>query len=261
MKNKMNKMLKTVSVALVSILMFNISSYAFANTKSETNDLSSDVNPFSMYDVSGNIKNTPLENLEVEEADLIKLQNEVHKNYPFVDIDESTISKKIISAKNTNDVNYSISYSLTGENVEGNSNVDFLYDEDSKLLSTQYSVAIENANGDIQANIYTDNLKTFEINTEKDQKTNQDNVTSVIKFSENGEKEDITLSVIGAKSFWSCFNSCLSSQGIASWAVAAIGIACAAICAGTAGVGCIPCIHAAGILADATIAYCVGKCL
>lgn len=261
MKNKMSKMLKVVSVALVSILMFNVSSYVFANTTSQTNNLSSDVNPFNMYNVSVDIKNTPLEDLEVKESDLIKSQNAIHKDYSFVDIDESTVSKKIISSKDTNEVTYSIVYSLTGENVESNSNLSYLYDKDSKLLSTQYSVAIENENGDIQANIYTDNSKTFEINTSKDKETNQENITSVFKFSENGEKQNITRSIAGAKSFWSCFNSCLSSQGIAAWAVAAIGIACAGICAGTAGVGCIPCIHVAGILADATIAYCVGKCL
>ncbi|WP_152621866.1 hypothetical protein [Archangium violaceum] len=55
------------------------------------------------------------------------------------------------------------------------------------------------------------------------------------------------------------FNSCLSSAGVSSWVVASIGIACGAICAGTAGAGCIPCLTAAGGVSAGTIWFCIGK--
>ncbi|MEJ4024551.1 hypothetical protein VSK93_19695 [Clostridioides difficile] len=258
MKNKVNKFLGIISVALVGILMFNISTYVYAS--SSMDDIYSNPTIFDMYKTSENIENTPLENLEVKESEFLKLQSQIHENYPFVNIDKSTIHKKSTST-NTNEIYYSISYSLTGENVEKNSNVNFIYNKDCKLLSSQYSVAIDTGNGNIKANIYIDNLKMFEITTEKNQKTNQDYVTSVIKFSENGKQENITASVIGAKSFFSCFNNCLSRQGVAGWVVAALGVACGFVCASTAGTGCIPCLYASGLVVDGTIAYCVGTCL
>jgi hypothetical protein len=55
------------------------------------------------------------------------------------------------------------------------------------------------------------------------------------------------------------FNDCLSSAGVASWTVAAIGIACGGICAGTAGAGCIPCLTAAGGVTGGTLWFCIGK--
>jgi hypothetical protein len=55
------------------------------------------------------------------------------------------------------------------------------------------------------------------------------------------------------------FNDCLSSAGVSSWTVTAIGIACGAICAGTAGAGCIPCLTAAGGVAGGTLWFCIGK--
>lgn len=218
MKTRVDKILRLMAVALVSTLMINISGYVYANTNSKTNNLYSDSNILNMYDVSKNIKNTPLETLEVTEYDFIKLQNQIHENYSFVNINKKTIDKKTISTKN-NEVYYSISYKLIGETVDSNSNVNFLYNKDLELISTQYSVAIDHGNGDIQASVYNDNFKIYEINTEKNKKTNKDNVTSVIKFSENGDKQNITSSVISSKSFWSCFNSCLSNQGVASWVV------------------------------------------
>ena len=56
---------------------------------------------------------------------------------------------------------------------------------------------------------------------------------------------------------WSKFNNCLSGAGVASWLVAAIGIACIAACVGTAGAGCVACAAAAAGVAGGTIGYCV----
>ncbi|MCV2393907.1 hypothetical protein OEB99_06280 [Actinotalea sp. M2MS4P-6] len=58
---------------------------------------------------------------------------------------------------------------------------------------------------------------------------------------------------------WSKLNSCLSSAGI-SWAIiTVIGIVCAAVCAGTAGAACAPCIASAAGFTGGTISYCVWK--
>ncbi len=56
---------------------------------------------------------------------------------------------------------------------------------------------------------------------------------------------------------WKKLNSCLSSAGIPSWLFGMIAVACAAICVGTAGLGCIGCIAAAGGFGSGIAAACV----
>lgn len=60
---------------------------------------------------------------------------------------------------------------------------------------------------------------------------------------------------------WGTFNDCLASAGIASWAITAIGIACGAACAVTAGIGCIVCATATAGIAGTTIGNCAGKAM
>jgi hypothetical protein len=55
---------------------------------------------------------------------------------------------------------------------------------------------------------------------------------------------------------WSNFNDCLSQQGIASWVGYMAAGACAAICAGTLGTGCIPCIGAVAGFGGGVIGTC-----
>ncbi|MER5969646.1 hypothetical protein ABT112_07895 [Streptomyces sp. NPDC002055] len=58
---------------------------------------------------------------------------------------------------------------------------------------------------------------------------------------------------------FSKFNDCLSGAGISAWTVGLISVACGAVCAGTAGAGCIPCLTAAGGVGAGTVWFCVGK--
>jgi hypothetical protein len=58
---------------------------------------------------------------------------------------------------------------------------------------------------------------------------------------------------------WSKFNDCLASAGIAAWTIAAIGVACGVICAGTLGTGCAACIAAAGGIGAGTVTYCIRR--
>jgi hypothetical protein len=59
---------------------------------------------------------------------------------------------------------------------------------------------------------------------------------------------------------WDCMNDCLADQGIPAWVVTSIGIACAAICVVTVGVGCFGCIASAAGVAAGTIWHCIGEC-
>ena len=59
--------------------------------------------------------------------------------------------------------------------------------------------------------------------------------------------------------FWSEFNDCLASKGIAAWAITALSVACGLACIGTAGAGCIPCLLGAGLATEGVVAYCAFK--
>ncbi|TWT27730.1 hypothetical protein [Planomicrobium sp. CPCC 101110] len=58
--------------------------------------------------------------------------------------------------------------------------------------------------------------------------------------------------------WWSNFNDCLSSQGIAGWAITSLSVICGFACIGSAGAGCVPCLLGAGLLTEGVIAYCIG---
>ncbi|MFI9200230.1 hypothetical protein [Streptomyces sp. NPDC053048] len=58
---------------------------------------------------------------------------------------------------------------------------------------------------------------------------------------------------------WKKLNNCLASAGVSGWTLALLGTACGAVCAGTMGAGCVPCLTAAGGLGAGTVWFCVGK--
>lgn len=55
---------------------------------------------------------------------------------------------------------------------------------------------------------------------------------------------------------WGLFNKCLSGLGISAWALAAIGIVCSAVCAGTAGLGCYGCVGFAAGFTGGSLKTC-----
>jgi hypothetical protein len=57
--------------------------------------------------------------------------------------------------------------------------------------------------------------------------------------------------------WWGNFNQCLSNAGVASWAIAALAVACSAICVVTAGFGCIGCLGAASAGVSGTVSFCI----
>lgn len=60
---------------------------------------------------------------------------------------------------------------------------------------------------------------------------------------------------------WDTLNQCLTSAGIAQWALVAIGIACGVICGATVGIGCAACVAAAGGVIGSTAGECVAKAM
>ena len=60
---------------------------------------------------------------------------------------------------------------------------------------------------------------------------------------------------------WNEFTACLNGAGVAAWVVTAITVACSAICVGTAGAGCIPCITAAAGVTGGVFYSCAAQAL
>ncbi|WP_431806432.1 hypothetical protein [Microbacterium paraoxydans] len=60
---------------------------------------------------------------------------------------------------------------------------------------------------------------------------------------------------------WDTLNKCLTSAGIAQWALVAIGVACGVICGATLGIGCAACVAAAGGIIGSTAGECVAKAM
>lgn len=84
-------------------------------------------------------------------------------------------------------------------------------------------------------------------------------VESQEQFATNGSSFSLLQPQKVEASWWSKFNDCLASKGIASWAITSLSVICGFACIGTAGAGCVPCLLGAGLLTEGVIAYCAGK--
>lgn len=62
----------------------------------------------------------------------------------------------------------------------------------------------------------------------------------------------------GADDKW---GNLLINAGIAQWAVTAVGVACALLCAGTAGLGCVACVVATAGVIGTTAGTCVAQAM
>jgi len=84
-----------------------------------------------------------------------------------------------------------------------------------------------------------------------------DGLRTLERFVPNPEDSISTVATIG----WNEFVSCLNGAGVAAWVVTALSIACGAICAGTGGAGCVPCLAAAGGLTGGVFYSCAGRAI
>ncbi|WP_143195204.1 hypothetical protein [Archangium sp. Cb G35] len=133
--------------------------------------------------------------------------------------------------------------------------VGYVFDANRQLTQTIEIHLIEHTATTGQIRIWLDGRQVLDRKiTENDTKAAANAMATVAMKQKPGSTEAQPLGFSFGK-----FNSCLSSAGVSSWVVASIGIACGAICAGTAGAGCIPCLTAAGGVSAGTIWFCIGK--
>ncbi|NOK59538.1 MAG: hypothetical protein GFH27_549285n62 [Chloroflexi bacterium AL-W] len=58
-----------------------------------------------------------------------------------------------------------------------------------------------------------------------------------------------------------CLNGCLSSQGIPGWVLAGLGFLCGALCLGTIGARCGPCLATGLGIVSSTASFCAQQCI
>lgn len=137
------------------------------------------------------------------------------------------------------DGNVYVNYSFEGD-VEGVSNIGAVVSPEGKVVATAEIIMKASSANSGHVEAWTNGEKTA------DREVTSDDVASSEISAQGG-------------GFWSKLNDCLSSQGVASWVVAGLGVACSAVCVGTAGAGCVACIAAAAGVTGGAAGYCVDR--
>lgn len=75
-------------------------------------------------------------------------------------------------------------------------------------------------------------------------------VVSGFTYDENGKRSDVgelldQNQIQGFWDFYFCFEDCMVGMGVPIWVLTGVTIVCAVVCAGTAGLGCLACLHVA----------------
>lgn len=132
---------------------------------------------------------------------------------------------------------YYITVPMLGTNVPDMTKVVYAYDGERTQTFEYAAVSPDPARANFQ--MWTDGVQV----------QNVDFYDPALDSSEDG--------LIAQAFSWKKLNDCLSSAGIPSWLFGMIALACAAVCVGTAGLGCIGCIAAAGGFGSGIAAACV----
>lgn len=123
------------------------------------------------------------------------------------------------------------------------SGVSYYFDSTENLVSTGEIVLTEKSPTSGTVELWQDGSKQVDQLVEDPQQNQSNNGVATVGFN------------------WDTFNSCLSNAGIASWAIAAIGVACGAACAATAGLGCVVCATSTAGITGTTIGGCAGQAM
>lgn len=145
------------------------------------------------------------------------------------------------------DDGYMVQHELEGESVVQPSTLTVLFDEQGSLISSTQIL-----------------LRDIGVDTAgRMTMWNDGKLVADYLVDDSGERQPYSTEaaasqdeVITAQWSWSKFKACLNRQGVASWVVTSISIACSVVCLATFGAGCAACIAAAGSIASTTIFYC-----
>ncbi len=187
----------------------------------------------------------------IEEGNKIESEELILKQYSK-SLKFNFKKRHIMKVENNDEIAYFVYYPIIGA-AEKDSNYIIIFNQDGKLVEDYLLLGLKNPKGNINSIVRKNDKVIIDaiINNEGD-------IISGYKITDNGKKQYLTSEV--KPMFWSCFNACLANQGIASWAIATLGIICAVACVGTVGLACYGCLLAADIVAGSTVGYCVGIC-
>lgn len=228
-KNKIASIILVVAIAFVTVLQ----------------PVSAERNSINQSQLSDSIAAFEESTREVSEQErneyLLKAQEKIeNENIELNTPDTSEINYENGKVMLLNDEFYYVSLNYQDEELHEFSGLSVTFDKTGEVVQyyeTQLYQLSENS-GTVQSWLNGDLIVDETISVEES-KNYDDGIVSPLSFSE--------------------FNDCLSSQGVSSWAIAVLSIACGAICAGTAGVGCAPCLYAASSIAGGTIGWCIGQ--
>lgn len=180
-----------------------------------------------------------LELKDLDENDQDKVKNKVKK----------LISSEKIKIQSDMDINYE-NISI-GENLENN---DIIIN--APLKDKEHEVEyITIVLADNELNSYQENhFKADSENHTVDSsiwENGKESYSEIIQLDKESFEKQGEISTFG---FWSKFNDCLASMGIAAWAITAASIACTGL-----GPGAIPCYYGLSFLTGGVIGHCYDK--
>ncbi|UYO06419.1 hypothetical protein [Paenibacillus sp. PSB04] len=180
------------------------------------------------------------------ESELLSYSNELKLDYE---------KQHIMKAEKNGETAIFVYYPIIGGESQKDSQYIMVFDNNGKNLDNILMLGLKNKNGDIQSFAKSGGKEVLNAVIKSDGK-----VISGTSIHSNGEIQDLSKPTMQVFGFWSCLNDCLASQGVAAWAITALGIICAAGCAATAGLGCYVCLAGADIAAGSVVGYCWGQC-
>lgn len=134
---------------------------------------------------------------------------------------------------------YLVNVALTGNNVVAPAGATFLFSKDGELSSTTELAIWLAPDGSARGAQWTDGSQDFDQS-----------------FASNGSK----LSTEQAQTVgWNEFVNCMNSMGVPQGLITLLGFICGAVCLGTAGAGCVPCLAVGAGSSAGIIWSCVGQ--
>lgn len=202
---------------------------------------------FEEYDITDELSTNEISLLQQQSEKLNEnpntLTTQVSKE--IVDFSNPTFTK--LDHKEKNEVLYTISYSILGED-HALSSLDLVYDKSLNNLKMQKEIHMKDYNNsNVSLDVWVNNTQEISVQDTKENLENQNQAQS---------DQPMTM----ASGYWGCMNDCLASGGVSSWMIGLIGTACAIVCAGTAGAGCIPCLTGLGMTQIQIFFNCDAKC-
>ena len=190
---------------------------------------------------------------EQSSAIIDKMNDELQSHSDSIRVEQT--ERHIMKVQQGSVTSYFSYYPIKGDDVEKDSRYVIVFNKKGKVVNEYLLLGLKADANQTETIVKRDGVTVVDALI-----SSEGNIVSGTVIHSNGEIQHFDETTVVPQSFWSCLNDCLASQGIAAWAITALGILCAVACVGTAGLGCFGCLLAADIGAGAVVGYCVGIC-